>query len=67
MRDPILGPKVLHHLLGLYKVLKSTHFWKDREKLRRLRKRGKDKGERTQRRKVYRKVKSKVQKDLQKV
>ena len=32
-----------------------------------MRKRSKDKGERTQRRKVYRKVKSKVQKDLQKV
>ena len=37
-RDPILGLKILYSFLGVYQTLESTHFWKDREKLRRLRK-----------------------------
>ena len=57
-RDPIPGPKVLHCLLGLYQTLESTHFWKDREKLRGLRKEnGDSKGKNAKRRGVYKKNK----------
>ena len=31
-RDPILSPKVLYPLLGVYQTLESTHFWKGGEK-----------------------------------
>ena len=48
-RDPILGPKVFHFLLGLYQTLKSTHFRKGKEKLRRLRKESEGEEERMQR------------------
>lgn len=48
-RDPILSPKVVYSLLGVYQTLESTHFWKGGEKLGRLRKESEDEEERTQR------------------
>ena len=48
-RDLVPNPKVLHSLLRLYQTLESIHFWKGREKLRRLRKGSGDEEERTQR------------------
>ena len=37
LRDPILSPKVLYSLLGVYQALKSTHFYKGLGELERLR------------------------------
>ena len=65
-RDPILSPKVLYSLLGVYQTFESTHFWKGGDELRRLRIESGAKEEKTKKRRVYRKIKSKRSRRLTK-
>ena len=64
-RDPILSPKILYSLLGVYQILKSTHLKKGLEKLKRLRgENGAEEKKSMQKRKYMERQHVKIRKDL---